>query len=321
MERKSITLTALAFADAPTASIFGPIEILSIAANLAGAPEPVVHIVTQCNQPIRGMGGVIISPTIDIEPVTQTDILLIGSIGFPDNNLTTLDEDTIKWLKQFESHGIPIVSIGSGAFVLAKAQMLESRTATTHWHFANMFRDMFPDTRLLVDRRVTCDTNRYCTSGISGYSEVMMLIVEQFFGLSIRESCHQFIFGDADQIQQKALANFIQYRQHNDTLIHQLQDWMHSSPTLEFSVNVLSKRVHLSDRQMKRRFKLATGQTPIQYIQQIRLSIAKDKLEKTKQTIENISHEVGYEDVRYFRELFKKSNDMTPLEYRKRYQR
>ncbi|NAW57722.1 MULTISPECIES: helix-turn-helix domain-containing protein [unclassified Vibrio] len=321
MERKSITLTALAFADAPTTSISGPIEVLSIAANLAGAPEPVVHIVTQDNQPIRGMGGVIISPTIDIEQVTQTDILLIGSIGFPDSNLATLGNDTLEWLKQFESHGIPIVSICSGAFVLAKAQMLESRTATTHWHFANMFRDMFPDTRLQVDRRVTCDNNRYCTSGISGYSDVMMLIVEQFFGLSVRESCHQFIFGDTDQVQQKALANFIPYRQHNDTLIHQLQDWMHSSPTLEFSVNVLSKRVHLSDRQMKRRFKLATGQTPIQYIQQIRLSIAKDKLEKTKQTIEDISREVGYEDVRYFRELFKKSNDMTPLEYRKRYQR
>lgn len=320
MEKRPITLTALAFADAPVTSISGPIEVLTIAAFLAGAPQPIINIVTQDNMPVNGLGGVSLSPTIAMEDVIETDILLVGSVGFPDKELKACSDAALQWLKSFESKNIPIISICTGAFALAKADLLSKCNATTHWHFANMYRDMFPEIKLRVERRVTCDNNRYCTSGISGYSDVMMLIVEQLFGLTVRENCHQFIFGDTDQVQQKSLAKFIPYRQHNDSLIHQLQDWMHSSHNYQFSVSELSKRIHLSERQMKRRFKLATGQTPIQYIQQIRLSTAKDRLEKTKQTVEEISRAVGYEDVRYFRELFKKSNDMTPLEYRKRYQ-
>lgn len=320
VDRTPLTLTVLAFPDAPATSITGPIEILTIAAFLAGAPKPVINIVTETDRPVTGLGDIMLSPTTEMESIQHTDILLIGSIGFPNKDTPACSLKTAAWLQSFEEKNIPIISICTGAFVLGEAGLLKHRNATTHWHFANEFRDRYPQAKLRVEQRVTCDENRYCTSGISGYSDVMMLIVEHFYGLFAREQAHQFIFGDTEQVQQKSLAIFVPFRQHDDSLIHRLQDWMHSNHHVPLSVHELSERIHLSERQMKRRFKQATGQTPIQYIQQIRVSIAKDKLEKTKHTIEEISREVGYEDVRYFRELFKKLNNMTPLEYRKHYQ-
>lgn len=317
---KQITFTALAFSGGAATSITGPIEALTTAASLAGVAPPEIHIVTQDNNPISAQGGIIITPTVKMESINNTDILLVGSLGEPTSELTACSDKALQWLEGFAEKDIPIISICTGAFALAKANLLSKRNATTHWKYANLFREMYPDTKLRVERKMTRDGNYYCTSCTNGYNGVMMLVVEQLFGLSIRGRCQQHIFGDTNKVQQQSLAKFLPYRQHSDALIHQLQDWMHNHHSLQFSIVELSEHIHLSERQMKRRFKLATGQTPIQYIQQIRLSTAKDKLEKTKQTVEEISRFVGYEDVRYFRELFKKFVGMTPVEYRKRYQ-
>ncbi|WP_434525504.1 GlxA family transcriptional regulator [Photorhabdus asymbiotica] len=320
MDRNPVSLSALAFSGGSLTSITGPIEILILAAHLAGAPEPEINIVTQDNQDAVGLGGVRLKPNKLIREIKQTDIVLVGSIGIPDNDLDSCTQETLDWLQRMEEKNIPIVSICSGSFVLAKANLLNNRKATTHWLLTNSFKDMFPQVQLHSEIKVTSDNNIFCTSGTYEYNDVMMHIVEQIYGYNTRETCSQLIFGNMEGAPPHTLASFVPYRQHSDTLIHKLQDWMHSAPSDILSVGDLANKIHLCERQMKRRFKTATGQTPIQYIQQIRLSLAKYRLEKSNKTIEEISHEVGYEDTRYFRELFKKLNGVTPIEYRKKYQ-
>ncbi|CAQ85168.1 MULTISPECIES: GlxA family transcriptional regulator [Photorhabdus] len=320
MDRNPVSLSALAFSGGSLTSITGPIEILTLAAHLAGAPEPEINIVTQDNQDAVGLGGVRLKPNKLIREIKQTDIVLVGSIGIPDNDLDSCTQETLDWLQRMEERNIPIVSICSGSFVLAKANLLNNRKATTHWLLTNSFKDMFPQVQLHSEIKVTRDNNIFCTSGTYEYNDVMMHIVEQIYGYNTRETCSQLIFGNMEGAPPHTLASFVPYRQHSDTLIHKLQDWMHSAPSDILSVGDLANKIHLCERQMKRRFKTATGQTPIQYIQQIRLSLAKYRLEKSNKTIEEISHEVGYEDTRYFRELFKKLNGVTPIEYRKKYQ-
>ena len=317
---KQITLTTLAFPGGLASSITEPIEVLITAVKLLGGVPPKINIVTQDNNPIVAYGGITLTPTVKIEDVKSTDILLIGSLGEPDRELTACSDETSNWLKELSDTDIPIISIGTGTFALAKTNLLSKRNVTTHWHYANLFREMHPDTKLRVESKVTCDDNYYCTSCTSGSTDVMMLVVEKLFGSSLYHRYQQYTQGNTNKVQQQSLSRFLQYRQHSDELIHKLQDWMHNHHSLQISVCELSEQIHLSERQMKRRFKLATGQAPIAYIQKIRLSAAKDKLETTKQTIEEVARTVGYEDVRYFRRLFKKFNNMTPLEYRKRYQ-
>ncbi|MCA6219206.1 MULTISPECIES: GlxA family transcriptional regulator [Photorhabdus] len=320
MDRNPVSLSALAFSGGSLTSITGPIEILTTAAHLAGAPEPEINIITQDNQDVIGLGGVRLKPNKLIGEIKQTDIVLVGAIGIPYNDLDSCTQETLDWLQMMEKKNILIVSICSGSFILAKANLLNNRKATTHWLFTNLFKDMFPQVQLHSEIKVTRDNNIFCTSGTYEYNDVMMHIIEQIYGQNTRETCSQLIFGDMEGLPSHTLASFVPYRQHSDTLIHKLQDWMHSAPSDRLSVGNLADKIHLCERQMKRRFKTATGQTPIQYIQQIRLSLAKCRLEKSNKTIEEISHEVGYEDTRYFRELFKKLNGLTPIEYRRKYQ-
>lgn len=313
---KTITMTALLFDGGPASSVTGPIESFYAAAMLSNKPLPKVNIITQDNQPVTIIGGAKVYPTCDIDEVTNTDILIVGSIGFPNKNGKYCTPELSGWLNRISLIADKVISICTGTFVVAQSGLLNNKVATTHWAFRNQFREQFSNIQLIPERKVTNDGKFYCTSGTYAHGEVMMHVVEDYYGQTARSLCSDFIFGSEHSIPQDYLSNFVSYRQHSDILIHKLQDWLHSELYSSFSISDLAEKIYLSERQMKRRFKIATGQSPINYIQQIRMSIAKEELERTNKTIEDISRSVGYEDVKYFRTLFKKYVGGTPMEYR-----
>lgn len=316
---RTITMTALLFDGGPASSVTGPIESFHVAAMLSKNPSPQINIVTQDDRPIKILGGAKIFPTCSINDVKHTDVLVVGSIGFPNEDGKFCTPELSRWLNEIAKPADKIISICTGTFVIAQAGLLNGKVATTHWAFRNQFREYFPEIQLIPERRVTNDGKFYCTSGLYEHREVMMHIVEDYYGQTARSLCSDYVFGSENSIPQNYLSNFVSYRQHSDTLIHQLQDWLHSELHINFSISDLAEKIFLSERQMKRRFKLATGQSPINYIQQIRISIAKEELERTNKTVEDISRTVGYEDVKYFRTLFKKYAGGTPMEYRSQF--
>ncbi|PHM68459.1 GlxA family transcriptional regulator [Xenorhabdus sp. KJ12.1] len=319
---KQISITALVFSHSSVTSVTMPIEILTIAANAIGGPTPHVHIISPSLQKMdeihdRLIESIPVSHS-SLYQVEYPDLILIGSLGFPKWQPQHCSPEIIDWLKAMDEKHIPIVSVCSGTFMLAKAGLLTT-SATIHPHFSAEFKTLFPHIPLYMDKKITCDNNRFCISSAYGTASAMMNIVELLYGKCAREHCAHFLFGENENQSSYDSVSFVPYRQHSDLLIHKLQDWMHSFPSEILSVADLASKIHLCERQMKRRFKIATGQTPIQYIQKIRLSQAKHWLEKSQKTIEEISHEVGYEDTRYFRELFKRCNGLTPKEYRQKY--
>jgi transcriptional regulator GlxA family with amidase domain len=204
----------------------------------------------------------------------------------------------------------------TGAFVLAELGVLNQRSVTTHWVQAERFRQLYPDIKLMPHRKVTHDGTFICTSGIREYYEATILLIDALYGSAHSEKCEQFMGGDfANQLL--CLTSFVQYRQHCDELIHGLQDWMHDAEPNTLSVALCAEKSFLSERQMKRRFKAATGESPINYIQRIRIAIAREKLETTKLNIDQICQQVGYSDTNHFRSLFRKFHQMTPTQYRK----
>ncbi|AOM40852.1 GlxA family transcriptional regulator [Xenorhabdus hominickii] len=320
---KQVTITALIFSHTSVTSVAMPIEILTIAANAIGGPVPHVSLIYPANKGMNSATGLFIgskSPCYNnsLHSGQQPDIILVGSLGFPEWEPRHCSQKIIKWLKEMDEKHVPIVSICSGTFMLAEAGLLKT-SATIHPHFANDFKNQFPHIPLYTDKKIICDNHRFCISSAYECGSCMLNIVELIYGQYAREQCAKFLFGEDDSNISSDSINFAPYRQHTDSLIHKLQDWMHASPSEILSVADLASKIHLCERQMKRRFKIATGKTPIQYIQQLRLSQAKYWLEKSHKTIEEISHEVGYEDTRYFRELFKRCNGLTPKEYRQKY--
>ncbi|MGR2770400.1 GlxA family transcriptional regulator [Photobacterium ganghwense] len=315
--KKPLRITALLLDDMPTTAISGPVEMLTIASVLAGLPEPKINYVSPTGEHVRAKGGLTIACNTQWWAVNETDILLLGACGDPDQGTYRLPEEMKRWLKTQIEQCLFVFSLCTGAFILADLGVLNKRSATTHWAHAELFRDRYPQVRLMPHLNITHEGTYLCTSGVKEYFEATLLLIDALFGAAHREKCEQFLGGNISNITQICLTSFGKYRQHSDSLIHGLQDWMHREDPSKLTVVRCAEKSHLSERQMKRRFKAATGETPMNYIQRIRMALARDKLDTTRLNIDQICQQVGYSDPNHFRFLFKKFHDMTPTQYRK----
>lgn len=314
---KPLRITALILDDMSTTAISGPVEMLMIATSLAGLPSPEVLYVSPTGKSVQAMGGLTLACTHSWWEIEHTDILLLGACSSPERESFLIPNEMKPWLKGLAEKCTFIFSLCTGAFLLAELGMLNNCGATTHWFYAELFRHRYPRVRLMPHLKVTHEQGMICTSGVKEYFGATIMLIDLLFGGALRKKCEQFFCEDSSTFQQVYLINFRQFRQHNDSLIHALQDWIHTEDPSKISVMLCAEKVYLSERQMKRRFKAATGETPLNYIQRLRLAIAREKLDTTSLNIDKICYQVGYTDVDHFRLLFKKFYHMTPTEYRR----
>jgi len=319
MIKSDIEITIVAFDNGSAASVAGPAETITLGAQLLGAPLPTIHIVTCDDNPAQCVGGISLTPTRKHQEINKTDVLILGSIGIPTQWLNQDHTEFTHWLNSVSVTADTIIAICSGSFVLAKSGLLNQKKATTHWYYSDIFRDYFPDIPRVSNTKIVQCENTYTTSDVPEYTNVMLCLIEHLYGKKAKEICSSFCHGELEIAKESGLLTFTQFRQHSDPLIHTIQDQLHQDPSKKWTLKELSLQGYLSERQLNRRFCDATSCTPIQYVQKIRLTIAKEKLEKSRASISEIASEVGYEDLRYFRDLFKKHTHMTPNEYRKKY--
>jgi len=306
--------------NSPITSITGPMEILSLANSLVKREQRVqLTLVSPSGVSVSCLGGLQLSVHGKLEEQGQVDLVLIGAIGHPAMRPEAFDNDVLDWLKARHAEGSKIASICTGAFVLAATGLLNGKQATTHWQCASLFRQRFPEVLLRSEEMITQQGRLYCSAGASAYQDMSLYLIRELFDEAIAQTCAKAILIDADRNSQAQYASFVPSRQHNDEAIHQLQDWLRDHFIDDFSIVDLAQRVHLSERQLKRRFKQATAESPLAYIQALRIEAAKHGLETSRKTIEALSRESGYEDVRFFRQLFKRFTGLAPSDYRKKF--
>jgi len=322
--------TLLAIDGCPLSSLSGPMEILSLANNLLAVNEPSpdhrpdhkqVHmqIVSEAIPYVKCLGDVQLTTHGLLRDTEKTDVLIIAAIGHPSQQVSAFEPETLEWIRKLYAQGTQIVSICTGAFLLAETGLLNGKQATTHWACESLFRMRFPLVDLQSEHLLTEDGQLYCSGGASAYQDMALFLVRQHFGNSIAHQCAKAVLIDLDRHTQQQYASFQPYRQHQDKLIHKLQDWLKTHATESFSIAFLAEKISLSERQLKRRFKQATNQTPLAYIQALRIETAKHALETTNSQIEQVSRLSGYEDVRFFRQLFKRYTAVSPSEYRSKF--
>ncbi|MBD8514657.1 helix-turn-helix domain-containing protein [Photobacterium sp. WH77] len=314
---KPLRITALLLNNVPSTAITGPAEMLMIAAKLAGLPKPEVHYISPYDTHIQTFAGLTIAFPTPWQQVDKTDIFLLGCCGEPSDETYLLPETIKTWLTQQLVDSQYVVSLCTGTFLLAELGLLNHRSATTHWAHVAYFRERYPSVKLMPHLKITHESPFICSSSVRDYYDATLLIIDDLFGSEHRTRCERYIGGDISCMTRICLTSFGQYRQHNDTLIHELQDWMHHEHPGNLTVARCASKSFLSEKQMTRRFKAATGDVPVNYIQRLRLSYARDKLSTTKLNIETISRQVGYSNINHFRLLFKKFYEMTPTQYRK----
>lgn len=224
-----------------------------------------------------------------------------------------------RWMLDRHARGVVLASTCGGAFLLAATGLLAGRPATTHWLFADQFRDRFPDVRLDIAKMVIEDGDIITAGGLMAWTDLGMRIVDRLLGPTIMIETGKFLLIDASGREQRHYSSFAPRLTHGDEAILKVQHWIQGRAERPVTVVDMARTAGLEERTFLRRFKAATGLKPIEYVQNLRVGKARELLEFTKRSIDQIAWAVGYEDATAFRRVFHRLLGLSPGEYRNRF--
>lgn len=283
------------------------------------------QIVTINDEPVKGYNGIEIKPTVSMKAYSSPDIIITSAnarivIGCCDSAVDYKHKDEIShYLKHAHAQGTVLASYCTGSFMIAATGLLAGKSATTHWRVFEMFRKLYPFTRLETDNLIVDNGDIICSGGALSYVDMALHITSRFISKDISSDCAKLLVFDPIREKQSPYVSFEQQKDHNDQPILQAQEYIETHYKKDIVMDELAERVGLGARTFKRRFKQATRENPINYLQRIRVEQAKHKLEKTTESINNIVWSVGYEDISSFRQLFKRFTGLTPKDYRQKF--
>ena len=260
-----------------------------------------------------------VTPNKHIADISHTDLIIIPSLNHNYERAVLENSQLVDWIERQYKNGAEVASICTGAFLLASSGLLDGKSCSTHWAAADSFRTYFPKVDLQVDRLITDEQGIYTNGGAYSFLNLVIYLVEKYFDRQTAIYCSKVFQVDMDRGSQSAFAIFSGQKQHSDDMVKQAQAFMESNIQEKISVEHLSARFAVGRRNFDRRFIRATGNTPVEYLQRVKIEAAKKAFETSRKNINEVMYEVGYSDVKAFREVFRKITGMSPLEYRSRY--
>jgi transcriptional regulator GlxA family with amidase domain len=262
-----------------------------------------------------------VNPHTDISQVAKTDLIIIPSLNHNHKEALEKNQPLIQWIEKQYKHGAEIASICTGAFLLAATGLVDGKSCSTHWSAADAFRNMFPKVNLKTDKLIT-EENGICTNG-GAYSflNLMIYLVEKYFDRETAIFCSKLFQIDMSRSSQSTFSIFTGQKQHDDEVVLLAQEYIEQNIDKKITIEDISARFNVSRRNFDRRFIKATGNTPIEYAQRVKIEAAKKSFETNRKNINEVMYEVGYTDVKAFREVFRKITGISPLEYKGKYYR
>ena len=265
-------------------------------------------------------GGVFtVKPHTSISEIKKTDLIIIPSLNH--NYQQTVKENRllIKWLEDQYKKDAEIASVCSGAFLLASTGLLDGKTCSTHWSVADNFRIMFPQIHVQTDKLITDENGIYTNGGAYSFLNLILYLIEKKFDRQTAIYCSKVFQIEMDRQSQSSFIIFKAQKQHGDEMVKEAQLYIEKKRHEKISMEYLSSKFSVGRRNFDRRFIKATGNTPLEYLQRVKIESAKRTFETSRKTVNEVMYEVGYSDIKAFREVFRKITGMSPLEYRNRY--
>lgn len=262
-----------------------------------------------------------IKPDLLITEVTKTDMIIIPAIH--ENYEKGLAENAafIPWIKDQYKAGAEIVSFCIGAFFLAATGLLKGRQCATHWTSVNEFRAMFPDVHLVDDKIMTEEEGIYTSGGAYAYLNLLVYLIEKHAGRDIAVLIAKAFMIDIDRISQSPFLIFQGQKSHMDEPVKKAQEFIENNFEEKITVDQIASMLALGRRNLERRFKKATSNTVVEYIQRVKMEAAKKGLESSRENVNEVMYNVGYTDTKAFRTTFKKITGLSPVQYRNKYSR
>lgn len=256
---------------------------------------------------------------VQLKDVKHTDLVFIPALFGDMQTAINKNKNLIPWIKKQYGNGSEIASLCVGAFLLASTGLLNGKKCSTHWGFQNEFREMFPDVEVVEGSIITEENRIYSSGGANSYWNLLLHLVEKYTDRETAILASKYFAIDIDRESQTAFAMFKGQKSHTDDAVKKAQYYIEKNVQEKISVDDLTEIVSVGRRSFERRFKLATNNTVLEYIQRIKVEAAKRSFESSRKNITEVMFDVGYTDTKAFRTIFKKITGLTPIEYRNKY--
>ena len=260
-----------------------------------------------------------VKPHTHISSIAKTDLIIIPSLNHNYQKALKKNAPLIDWIEQQYNKGAEVASICTGTFLLAASGLLDGKNCSTNWAVAEKFRRMFPAVNLQIDKLITDEKGIYTNGGAYSFLNLIIYLVEKYYGRETAIYCSKVFQIEMDRESQSPFIIFKGQKSHGDDVIEKAQSYIEGHWDEKISMEQLSARYAVGRRIFDRRFIKATGNTPVEYLQRVKIEAAKKAFEATRKTVNEVMYDVGYADAKAFREVFRKITGLSPLEYRSRY--
>ncbi|HTA58317.1 MAG TPA: helix-turn-helix domain-containing protein [Candidatus Baltobacteraceae bacterium] len=304
----------------------GPMEVFRHTGTLwndfAGkAPTPRFRVTTASvnGRPVECDGPLYIRPMASLAAIRKTDLIFLPSTGPSLNDIVERNGEVVPWLRRWSKRGAAIASVCTGVGLVAATGLLDGKRATTHWGVAPEFRRQFPKVKWMPEVMVTEDRGFYCGGGVNASLDLSLYLVERYCGHEVAMQTAKALLIETPRAWQAGFGIVPLKTEHSDEAISGAQEWLHKNFHKNFALEAPARAVGMSMRNFVRRFKEATGDAPLIYLQKLRVAAAKRLLESDHRGVQEISEAVGYQDVAFFRTIFERHTGASPSAYRRRF--
>ena len=260
-----------------------------------------------------------VKPHTHMSAIAKTNLIIIPSLNHNYQQAVKGNKQMLDWIVNQYELGAEVASICTGAFMLASSGLLDGKRCSTHWAVADQFRQMFPYVKLQTDLLITDENGIYTNGGAYSFLNLILYLIEKYYDRPTAILCSKVFQIEMDRNTQSTFTIFTGQKLHGDEIVKKAQAYIESNPQEKISFEDLSSKFAVGRRNFDRRFIKATGNTPLEYAQRVKIEAAKKAFETSRKTIHEVMYDVGYSDMKAFREVFRKITGMSPLAYRERY--
>jgi transcriptional regulator GlxA family with amidase domain len=261
-----------------------------------------------------------VKPHINISAIAKTNLIIVAALNNYDYpHSIELNQPMVNWIEKQYKQGAEVATMCTGAFLLASSGLLDGKSCSTHWAADGTFRAMFPKVNLQTDQLITDENGIYTNGGAFSFLNLIIYLVEKYYDRETAIYCSKLFQIEMDRNRQSPFAIFTGQKAHDDEMVQQAQAYIESNLQEKISMEHLADKFSVGRRNFDRRFIKATGNTPVEYSQRVKIESAKKAFETSRKNINEVMYEVGYSDVKAFREVFRKITGMSPIEYKAKY--
>ena len=279
-------------------------------------------VVAGISDPVELENGLYtIHPDRLIGDVKDPGLIIIPALSGDISKCVQDNKDVIPWLIKHYHSGAEIASLCIGAFLLATTGLLDGKLCSTHWQAKEQFKNLFPLVNLMTEKIMTDENGIYTSGGSFSSANLVLYLIEKYAGRESSVYCSKIFQVDMGRHSQSPFVIFKGQKEHADEYVMKAQEFIEENYSERISIDRLASHVLLSRRSFERRFKKATSNSALEYMQRVKIEAAKKRLETSMENVNEVMYDVGYNDPKAFRDIFRKITGLSPGQYRNRYHR